>query len=63
MISAPRHNGVCNAGVQKQLSTINLMFASCARFAKLLISHISVNGLDGVSTKKNLVFLVIAFFH
>ena len=50
-------------GVQKQLSTISFIFDECASSASFFISHISVNGFDGVSTKKNFVFLVMESFH
>ena len=54
-MSAPMAIGSCRLGVAKQLSTANSAPALCAKSARAWISHTSVSGLVGVSTKSKRV--------
>ena len=62
-MSAPKANGCCSTGVQKQLSTASSAPHCFATVAIAAMSEISVSGLDGVSRKNSFVFGRTAAFH
>ncbi|MOA58198.1 hypothetical protein D3C78_1825450 [compost metagenome] len=54
-ISAPRANGFCSTGVQKQLSTASSAPLAWAMSASAAMSTSSASGLEGDSTMNSLV--------